>query len=293
MLLSPLWLSEPYLLFVHHVLSRAEAFAADYNTALADYRRRNKIRSPGRPMPDLQCSPDGCETPFWLDSLADGTRSRGSVLRTPNGYALQAPSGDGFRLDPAADGWTAAASLQQWLRRHNLRLAPRALTLTMCLRLLAADQFAHGIGGGQYDQVTDALIARHLKLRPPRFCVTTATLYFPAAAGRERLCVPCVRQEGHKLRHRVLGGEKMQLVEAIAAAPRRSRTRAELFHEMHHRLAAAVATHPELSKWEQRVQETAEREQEERAVFDRELFYVVQPAERLHGVIERYRASFT
>jgi hypothetical protein len=293
MLLSPVWMSEPYLVFAHHALARAEAFAANYNAALADYRRRNKIRSPGRPMPDLQCSPDRCETPFWLDSLAAGTRSRGSVMRSADGYRLQAPgSSDTFRLDPTADGWAAAGSLLQWLRRHHLRLAPRALTLTMCLRLLAADQFAHGIGGGQYDQVTDALIARHLRLRPPRFCVTTATLYFPAAAGRERLCVPCVRQEGHRLRHRALGEEKMQLVEAISAAPRRSRERAALFHDLHGRLAAAVAAHPELRNWEQRVQETAEREQEERAVFDRELFYAIQPAERLQQMIERYRAAF-
>jgi hypothetical protein len=90
----------------------------------------------------------------------------------------------------------------------------------------------------------------------------------------------------------VLGDEKMQLVEAITAAARRSRERAELFHEMHDRIAAAVATHPALRTWEQKVQETAEREQEERAVFDRELFYAIQPAERLQQMIERYRAAF-
>ena len=220
------------------------------------------------------------------------TRSRGSVVRTPTATCLRAPGGDDFRLDPAADGWAAAAALLRMAPPP--RPAPRAaaLTLTMCLRLLVADQFVHGIGGGQYDQVTDRLIARHFKLRPPRFCVTTATLYFPAAAGRARLCVPCVRQEGHRLRHRVLGGEKRQLVEAIAAAPRRSEQRAELFHEMHDRLAAAVATHPALRQWEQKVRETAEREQEERAVFDRELFYAIQPAERLQRMIERYRAAF-
>ena len=101
-----------------------------------------------------------------------------------------------------------------------------------------------------------------------------------------------MRQEGHKLKHRALGGEKMQLVQAIAAAPRRSEQRARLFHEMHHRLTAAVATHPALRNWEQKVRETAEREQEERAVFDRELFYAIQPAQRLQRMIERYRAAF-
>ena len=48
-------------------------------------------------------------------------------------------------------GIIPAAQLAAWLRRHNLRLAPRALTLTMYFRVLLADQFVHGIGGGRYD----------------------------------------------------------------------------------------------------------------------------------------------
>ena len=83
-------------------------------------------------------------------------------------------------------------ALGAWLRRNDLRLSPRALTLTMLLRLFVADQFVHGIGGARYDQVTDTLIARHFNLEPPRFAVTTATLYFPGAAGRTRECVACV-----------------------------------------------------------------------------------------------------
>jgi hypothetical protein len=293
-LLSRLWLSEPYLVFVHHVLSRADAFAADYNAALADYRLRTRIRSPGRPMPDMQCTAGRCEVPFWLDRLGDGTRSRGSVVRTGDGYHLEAPgAGDAFVLEASADGWAAAGDLLRWLRRHDLRLAPRALTLTMCVRLLAADQFVHGIGGGQYDQVTDALIARHLGVRPPRFCVTTATLYFPTAAGRERVCVPCVRQEGHRLRHRLLGREKMRLVEAIAAAPRRSRQRSQLFAEMHDLLDAALATHPAARRWEEALRETTVREQEERLLFDRELFYAIQPEDRLRRLIGQYERALS
>ena len=83
----------------------------------------------------------------------------------------------------------------------------------------------------------------------------------------------------------------MRLVEAIAAAPRRSAERAALFHAMHDRLAAA-GRGPVLRGWEERLRETAEREQRERVLFDRELFYAVQPAERLAGMIGRYRALF-
>jgi hypothetical protein len=60
---------------------------------------------------------------------------------------------------------------------------------------------------------------------------------------------------------------------------------------MHRRLADAAMTHPAVRRWEQNVRETAEREQEERTLFDRELFYAFQPAERLREMIERYRAA--
>jgi hypothetical protein len=194
---SPVCQAEPYLAFVHHVMARAGAFAADYNAALAAYRRLHRVRTPGRPMPDLNASDDHCEAPFWLDELSTGHRFRAAVVRMGDRWAMRVPSGeDVFVFDPAADGWDAAGRLLAWLRRNDLRLAPRALTLTMLLRLLVADQFVHGIGGGRYDQVTDALIARHFGLEPPRFAVTTATLQFPGAVGATRVCMECVMQDG-------------------------------------------------------------------------------------------------
>ena len=300
MLFSPVCWSEPYLVLVHHVLARAGAFADDYNAALDEYRRANKVRTPGRPMPNLNVSDDGasCEVPFWLDELSTGGRYRASVVRMGDRWALRPPApestDDIFLFDPNADGWDAAAKLLAWMRRNDLRLSPRALTLTMLLRVFVADQFVHGIGGGRYDQVTDALIARQFGLEPPRFAVTTATLYFPGAAGRARQCMACVMHEGHRLRHNVLAREeKRQLVDAIAAAPRRSPERSALFSEMHGKLATAVAgRHPQIVQWERRLEEAEAREQEERVVFDRELFYAIQPEDRLIGVIERYRDAF-
>jgi len=45
MLVSPMLFSHTYLTFVHHVLSRATQFSADYNAALADYRTETGITS--------------------------------------------------------------------------------------------------------------------------------------------------------------------------------------------------------------------------------------------------------
>jgi hypothetical protein len=157
MMVSPMLYSQAYLVFVHHVLSRASEFAADYNAALADYRREAGITSVMRPMPDLHMAGDRVEVPFWLDDLAAGKRSRAEVCRIADSWVLSA-NGVEFVLKPDADGETVAAEFERWLRSNQLRLSPRALTLTTFLRLLVVDQFIHGIGGGRYDQVTDRLL---------------------------------------------------------------------------------------------------------------------------------------
>src|SRR6202035_5285677 len=94
MLVSPLWLSEPYLVFVHHLLARPDSFAVAYNSSLGEYRRAQGIRTPSRPMPDLQIGPDEIETPFWLDSLSAGTRERPAAIRAAPHWALTSPKGD-------------------------------------------------------------------------------------------------------------------------------------------------------------------------------------------------------
>ena len=287
---SPVFSAEPYLALVYHVMARAGEFAADYNAALDDYRREHRIKTPGRPMPNLIAEADHVEAPFWLDDLTEVGRVRVRVRRRQGIWQL-AWGDSTFAFAPKADARDGAASLRDWLRAYNLRLSPRALTLTLFLRLFLADQFVHGIGGARYDQVTDRLIHRHFKLRPPRFCVTTATLYFPQAVGRAKACLSCVKQEGHRLRHNVVP-EKRQLVQAIAAAPRGSIERSRLFFRMHDQLAAASATHPAIRAWEERLAQTANDEARDRDLFDRELFYGVQSPERLRGLIERYRSAF-
>jgi hypothetical protein len=158
--------------------------------------------------------------------------------------------------------------------------------------LLVADQFVHGIGGARYDQITDAIIARHFGIDPPRFSVTTATLYSPAAAGRQRVCLPCLQHEGHRLQHSVLGPRKHELVAQIRSAPRRSTRRQELFMEMHRARRAAAATSPALKTWEQRYRDAEVREQEDQLIFDRELFYAIQSRARLEMMIDRYGEEF-
>ncbi len=58
-------------------------------------------------------------------------------------------------------------------------LRPRALTLTLFARLFFADLFIHGIGGGKYDEVTDAIIRGFFHCEPPAYQVLTLTAHLP------------------------------------------------------------------------------------------------------------------
>ncbi len=63
-----------------------------------------------------------------------------------------------------------------------MRVAPKALLLTMFTRLFLCDLFIHGVGGGGYDQVTDGIIRRYFGIEPPRFVVASLTMFLPLGA---------------------------------------------------------------------------------------------------------------
>jgi hypothetical protein len=290
---SPIWTSEPFLLFAHDLVAQADSVASNYNAALDGYRDANGISSHMRPMPDLYVGDESIEIPFWLDDLHNGARTRPSVFRSGGGFVLKLTGGEEFVFDSALDGWEAAARLQRWLASTRHRLSPRALTLTMFVRMLMADQFTHGIGGGRYDQVTDRLIAAHYRIEPPHSSVTTVTMYFPAALAVQRVCLPCVKQDGHRLRHGLLGRRKHELVSRIESLPRRSPLRTATFFQMHNQLSEAAAGSKAWKAWQDKLLQTQARFQEEKSLFDRELFYALQTQSRLQGVIHHYRQEFS
>jgi hypothetical protein len=288
--MSPVWESWPYLAFVHYVLARAEAFAGGYNTVLGEYRRDNGIRSEGRPWPDLRRTQLFCEAPFWLDSLESGERLRAGVSMVHGKWTLRLAGGD-FAFDPGRPGPEAAEELRRFLAAQRCRVAPRALTLTMFLRLMVADQFVHGIGGGRYDQITDRVIERFMGMAPPAFAVTTATLLFPTAAGGRPVRIEPLVAEGRRMRHLGVNGAKMELVGRIAAAPRGSAERRRLFFEMHAGLAAFVREDPRYREWESRLESAKQAQRQEKDLFDRELFFAIQPEERLRALMGRYHGQ--
>lgn len=153
--------------FVVHILRDAARFAQCYNRHLDAYRERYNVRTAAQPFPNLEIEGTRIELPFWV--VREGRRHPLYAAPVPRGWRLWAsgaPAGS-VRDDHAFEDVT------------GLQIRPRALTLTAFTRLCLADLFVHGVGGGRYDRVTDAVIREFFGLEPPGYAVVTATLYLP------------------------------------------------------------------------------------------------------------------
>ena len=133
--------------------------------------QRPRFGSAAQPFPDLRVEGDLIELPFW--HLADGRRT--VWARTGSSPALVV---DGEVVCELGSCETAHDALAF----SALKPAPKALALTMYGRLLVADLFIHGVGGGRYDQVTDDVIRRFFGVEPPVFAVASMTMYLPLGA---------------------------------------------------------------------------------------------------------------
>jgi hypothetical protein len=163
--------SRAFATFVSHIALNAHSFARCYNAALAEYRERTGTRSAAQPFPDLAVEGELVELPLWQ---IDGAR-RTVWVRTGERPALVV---DGVELCVLED----AVGAPDRLLEAGLALAPKALLLTLFSRLLVADLFVHGVGGGRYDQVTDDVFRRFLGIEPTPFVVASMTVYLPLGA---------------------------------------------------------------------------------------------------------------
>ena len=173
--------SSTFAWFASHLLVQLPRLWDIYNTALAEYRRVNRVRSRSHPVPDLARDGPWLEAPFWLWT-ADAPRRRRLFVRR-RGATLELTDRERCQLSLTLAADAPADDAVEQLRvmaTRGLRLRPRALITTMYLRLLLADLFLHGIGGAKYDQLTDLIIERFFGFEPPRFATLSATaLLFP------------------------------------------------------------------------------------------------------------------
>jgi hypothetical protein len=173
--------TEPFAWFACHLLGELPRFHALYNACLRDYRRRNGLRSRHHPVPDLAEQDGWLEAPFWA----------WRVGQTRRGRLLVRHEGETIRLRVGPDDWpslplstSGEGTVEAWLdlEQQGFKVRSRALTNTMYARLFLADLFLHGIGGGKYDELNDAIAQRFFGWQPPAFLVLSGTLWLPLPA---------------------------------------------------------------------------------------------------------------
>ncbi len=158
---SELARTQAFRRFAGWIVQDAEWFWTCHNQALDSYRWKQGLRSAAQPFPNLRRQDGLVELPFWL---VRGGRRRPVWVR-PGCPPLLVSEGQ------------VVGDLQEV--SHELR--PRALVLTLFLRLVVADLFVHGLGGARYDRVTDRVLEEFFGISPPPFAVLTGTFHLPLA----------------------------------------------------------------------------------------------------------------
>jgi hypothetical protein len=288
---------------VAHLLVNAERFAGIYNAALESYRVRRGVRGHHRPMPDLLVETDRIEAPFWMLRKGRG-RERLFISRpTPDSLRLMVTTQPvaTFGLEELArdPGEMLGPALVDW------RLRPRALALTMLLRLFSCDLFIHGVGGAKYDQITDQVIRLFFGVEPPSYACVTATVHLPLPVHR---VMPADRLNSWRLvrdltynPQRCIAGSRGGRAELIAdreraiaesvrlgrEEPDRHAARRIVYQTIRRLNAAILAGEPEkLGQAERRFAEVEEGLAHNRIAMSREWFFALYPMERLAALCQ-------
>jgi hypothetical protein len=295
--------------FAAHWLLHAPSLAAVYNAAQAEYRRRYRVRSPQRPVPQLQTG-QPVECPFWIQQPGERRRRlfvralQGRIEIFADGEAIDTVSADQFgRFEYHGDAWT--------LERAGWRIRPRALVLSAFMRLLIADVFIHGIGGAKYDELTDEFMWAGFGVKlPPLTCVSaTARIPVPPSAS---LDLAALAPSGAVTPHALLHNPQRYLqtipppllaerVRRIAASDRLRRERR--FDRAARRVAwlsiravnaeIAAAASAEIAGLTSAVEDGRRRQREAAVWRDREYFFALHSRSTMLALADRVREALS
>lgn len=135
---SELIQTKAFINMVQKIKNRQSEFVSKFNHHLHEYRKLHKIKNIAQPIPELGLE----ELPFWI--LSQKTETREPLKANDD------------------------------LTSHTI--LPRAITLTMFIRLFISDFFVHGTGGGRYEDVSNHLIQDFFEIQPSPYIVCSSTM---------------------------------------------------------------------------------------------------------------------
>ncbi len=271
---------------VRRIVGAVAAHADRPNAALQMAAALAELMSPWvRPWPDVSSS-DLMKTSLAgailkemiRDSRACAAAYNAAVAAVPEaGIGALAVSGDRVELPlwrrGAADRREHAddGDVRRWLAGGDEKpeLLPRALLLTLLVRLGMCDLFVHGTGGARYDRAMERWLDDWLGLRPAPIATATASLRLPLGRPGER---PVELADAQRAARRawhdpesgagrsVPGPRKTDLLEAVNAAARRSLERRRAFTRMHEALTDLRRDHADRVDAARRREEIARRQ---------------------------------
>jgi len=228
------------------ILEDFESFVGTYNHQLKDYRTTHGIRNRANPFPDLQTGAEAMELPFWVVLTEDESRHP-LFVRKINGVATLFADGRNIAMIPLGEG----VEILNRLLLQGVQLVPRGALITSFMRLMFADLFVHGTGGGHYDQLTTSFIESWWKVQPPPFVVASASQYlFPECRSKmhelqslnenlrdlrfnpQRHFGRGVFTEAVESRLRSLGGEKQAAVARLRSAQKSGQSASDIGHQI-------------------------------------------------------------
>lgn len=285
--LSRLVSTRAFARFSLQLLSELPRFQLVYNEQREIYRRIHHIRSHAHPVPPLEQKHGWLEAPWWIYRPEAPHRQRLWVRLLDDALMLSDQAGWQETIEGRLDCDNAAS---QWLeiQADGVCLRPRALLTTMYARLFLADPFVHGIGGGKYDQLTDAIIREHFEITPPEFIVASATLRLPLQYTTPASSLADCRDQLWQLKYHAEQAEvaspeleelKQRKAELLANIPEKGE-KWDWHREMtriNRRLAELVASQTEAAK--KQLEERSQVEREQRVLASREFSFCLFPRE--------------
>ncbi len=306
--LSQLCADDAFAHFSLAVLTELPRFHQIYNDERELYRQANGIRSESHPVPALAERSGWLESPWWVYRDSDATRRRLFVRAQSNGLLLSDQAGWELVIEDFSGNVTSDA-IAQWKAAglDGVMLRPRALITTMFARLMLGDVFLHGIGGGKYDQMTDAIIRRFFGIEPPPMCVATATVHLPIEQSVQHSLADhhrTVEQVQAKIRSLRFHPEehlkspdadtvsllqrKRELLQSVPPRGEKWEWNYQL-SQVNKQLAALTTT--EVESQQARLIQLAEEERQLKLILSREFSFCLFEQEHLVGVLSRLAAD--